>query len=97
MIGRVINGCKVYPVEQIEAVIPANDISIGMITVPADAAQDIADRLVYAGIRGILNFAPIPLKTPMNVYVEDLDVTMFLEKVAYFTRHNINKETSSDE
>ena len=57
-----------------------------MITVPAREAQDAADALVAAGVKGILNFAPVPLHVPRGVYVEDIDMTMSLEKVAYFAR-----------
>jgi redox-sensing transcriptional repressor len=62
------------------------DITIGIITVPANEAQWVADRLVHAGIRGILNYAPVRIRVPSTVYVEDIDMTMVLEKVAYFAR-----------
>jgi redox-sensing transcriptional repressor len=64
------------------------DFSIGVavITVPAAEAQSVADALVEAGVKGIVNFAPVPLHVPRGVYVEDIDVTMSLEKVAYFAR-----------
>ncbi|MBE7560492.1 hypothetical protein HS125_16740 [bacterium] len=63
-----------------------SDIGVGIITVPAHAAQDVAERMVAAGIRGILNFAPVRLRVPADVYVEDLDMTTSLEKAAYFAR-----------
>jgi len=61
---------------------------MGIVTVPRDQAQDVADGMVDAGIRGILNFAPVPLKVPPYVHVEDIDVSMSLEKVAFFARNN---------
>jgi redox-sensing transcriptional repressor len=67
-------------------VVKSENITVGIIAVPASAAQSITDSLVAAGVKGILNFAPVPLKVPSTVYVEDLDMTMSLEKVAYFAR-----------
>ena len=84
--GRVINGCHCFPIEEIGRVVAEKKITIGIITVPANEAQKTTDILVRAGVRGILNFAPVPLRIPSNVYVEDIDMTMSLEKVAYFAR-----------
>lgn len=84
--GRVIHGCRCYPSDEIGTVIADKDISCAIITTPADTAQDVADGLVSAGIRGILNFAPVALKVPGGVYVEDIDMATSLEKVAYFAR-----------
>jgi redox-sensing transcriptional repressor len=85
-VGRVINGCRSYPLEELETVTRELDIRLGVLTVPAAAAQSVAESMVRAGIRGILNFAPAPLKMPAGVYVEDIDMTMSLEKVAYYAR-----------
>ncbi|MFP4052670.1 MAG: redox-sensing transcriptional repressor Rex [Phycisphaerae bacterium] len=85
-VGRVINGCRCYPLEELEAIVTEQGIKQAIIATPAEAAQEAADRLVRAGVRGILNFAPIPLRVRPDVYVEDLDMTMSLEKVAYFAR-----------
>jgi len=68
-------------------------VHIGIITVPASEAQDVADRLARAGVTGILNFAPVRLRVRQGVFVEDVDVTMSLEKVAYFSRQNRSQES----
>jgi redox-sensing transcriptional repressor len=47
----------------------------------------VADRLVHAGIRGILNFAPVALRVPVDVGLEEIAITTHLEKLAYFTTH----------
>ena len=60
---------------------------MGLIAVPAVAAISVADRLVRAGVRGLLNFAPVPLHVPAGVYVEQMDMTTWLEKVACFARN----------
>jgi len=87
-VNRVIHGCRCYPVEQLEEVLPRENIKVGVIAVPEEDAQSVADRLIRAGVRGIVNFAPIPLNVKGGVYVEDIDLTMSLEKVAHFARKN---------
>ena len=87
-VNRAIHGCRCHPVERLETVTREKAVRIGIITVPAEAAQDTAERLCHAGVRGILNFAPVRLAVPREVYVENLDVTMVLEKVAFFARQH---------
>ena len=83
---RVIHGCRCYGFANLLTVVREKGVRIGIITVPADEAQLVADELCRAGVRGIVNFAPVPLRVPPGVYVEDIDMTMSLEKVAYFAR-----------
>ncbi|MBN2054652.1 redox-sensing transcriptional repressor Rex [bacterium] len=90
-VNRVVSGCRAYPLERLEAIIDEQGITAAVIAVPAAAAQDIARRLVKAGVTGILNFAPVPLQVPPDVYTEDIDITMAMEKVAYFTRQHHTK------
>ena len=85
-VNRVIHGCRCYPLDDLERVVQSMGIEIGVLTVPADQAQGVADYLVQSGVRGILNFAPVRLSLPEHVYVEDIDMTMSLEKVAFFAR-----------
>lgn len=82
---RVILGCPVYPMSRLADIVTAKNILVGIVTVPAASAQQVAERLIRADVKGILNFAPIRLKVPHHVYVEDVDITMCLEKVAYFS------------
>ena len=92
-VNRVIHGCRCYSMENLYEVTQGQSIRLAIITVPAQAAQDVADALVQAGIRGILNFAPVRLRVPMHIYAEDIDMTVSLEKVAYFARLSQEKET----
>jgi redox-sensing transcriptional repressor len=86
-IGRVIHGSRTYGLDDLPRIVGELALRVGIVAVPANAAQDAADRLIAAGIRGLLNFAPTPLRLPEQVYVEDLDWTVSLEKAAYFARH----------
>jgi len=85
-IGKVIAGVKCYSLTQIEEVIKSMDISVGIITVPPENAYDIADKLVSAGVKGILNLTTVPLNVPSHVYLEEYDMVTSLEKVAYFVK-----------
>ncbi|MCK5131805.1 MAG: redox-sensing transcriptional repressor Rex [Candidatus Sabulitectum sp.] len=89
--GRVISGCRCYNQDQIEEIVEKEKISVAVVTVPSGAAQMVADRLVNAGVTGILNYAPVPLKLPDCVYLENRDVTAALEKVAYFARKSTGR------
>ena len=85
-INRVIHGCRCYHTEELEKVIKKNNINVGILSVPVDEAQEIAERMINAGIRGLLNYAPMRLNLPNDVYVENRDMIMAVEKAAYFAR-----------
>ncbi len=85
-VNRVVQGVRCHALEAAETVIKERRIRLAVLTVPTEAAQEVADLLVAAGIKGILNFAPTPLRVPVGVFVEDMDLAMSLEKVAYFAR-----------
>jgi redox-sensing transcriptional repressor len=82
--GRILHGCRCYPVEEMAAVISREGIHVGVIAVPAAEAQAVADQLVLAGVTGILNFAPVRLRVPAGLHVENVDLMMALDRVAYF-------------
>ncbi|MED0679676.1 redox-sensing transcriptional repressor Rex [Aneurinibacillus thermoaerophilus] len=83
-IGKKIVNMMIQPLEELANTVKEKNIRIAIIAVPADAAQAVADRLVAAGITGILNFAPTNLRVPENVRVHDADVTMELHSLAYY-------------
>jgi redox-sensing transcriptional repressor len=60
-----------------------NKIDVGVITVPAESAQEIANKLVNLKIKGIINFAPIKLKLPNNIKIEDLDISVFFRSLSF--------------
>lgn len=85
-VGRILQGCRCYSIEDLVSVVAAERATVGIVTVPAGEAQRTADLLVGAGILGLVNFAPEPLRVPRNVYVEDVDLAASFERVAYFAR-----------
>ncbi len=85
-VGQKIGGLAVQDMRRMEKIIADRSIRLGMMSVPAAAAQAVADRLIGAGIRGILNFAPGVLKVPDNVTVHTLDVASELEQLSFLAR-----------
>ncbi len=92
IIGRVIAGCRCYDIQELGARAKEFGITIGIVTVPATQAQSAADALVEAGVTGILNFAPVPLRIRPDVYIVQVDITRALEKVAHFAKPQSAKE-----
>jgi redox-sensing transcriptional repressor len=91
-VGRVIHGCRCYPMPDMEQVMKEKGIRMAILAVPAAVADETATRLCEAGITGILNFAPVRLWTSRNVYVEDMDMTMALERVAYHAGQGVHEK-----
>lgn len=85
-IDRVISGVKCYSLNALPEVLRELNISVALLTVPASAAVETTERLIEAGIQGILNFTTLPLNVPGHVYLEEYDMITSLEKVAYFVK-----------
>lgn len=81
--GRMKNQ-KVLPMDFLVDVVRDRGIQIGIIAVPAENAQEVADRLVAAKISAILNFAPIRISVPSNVKLRNVDLGLELEGLAYY-------------
>ena len=85
-VGKTISGVKCHSFDSLAQIIKDENISIGIITTPAEVAKKVAERLVFSGIKGILNFTPMPLTVSPKVYLEEYDMTTSLEKVAYYVK-----------
>jgi redox-sensing transcriptional repressor len=73
----------IHPPEELESLIVDLGVELVILAVPARAAQEMAERAVAAGIKGILNFAPIRLKVPPQVPVEDVNLVMQMEALSF--------------
>jgi redox-sensing transcriptional repressor len=82
-VGQTIQGIRVQPLDELASTIREKDIRLGMIVVPADRAQEAADRLVAAGIEGIVNFAPVTLALPPHVQNVGVDLAIELEQLSF--------------
>jgi redox-sensing transcriptional repressor len=83
-IGQVHGSFEVRPMEELVGYVREQDIKMAIIAVPVAAAQSVCDILVAAGIKAILNFAPVLLNVPDAVRVQNSDVTAELQALAYY-------------
>ena len=82
-VGEVINGLTVTHLDDLAQTVATEQIAIGVITTPARAAQEVADRLVAAGVTSILNFAPCVLMVPEGVDVRKVDLAIELQILSF--------------
>lgn len=94
-IGRKIASVPVYHPYRMPTIIRAQKIRMGMITVPAEAAQESADLLIISGIRAILNFSPAVVVAPSYVKLTHVDFTTQLEIMTYFIINRTKEKTQT--
>jgi len=82
-VGILINGVVVQPVENLEAGVREKSAQIGIIAVPVLFAQQVADRLISAGVKAILNFAPVVLNVPPEIELRNVDLAVHLEVLTF--------------
>ncbi len=87
-VGQSVEGVPVLSVADLAGAVRRENIRMAIVTVPAAAAQEAADALVAAGVRAILNFAPVRLKVPETVTVHNIDVAIELERLSFFSTRN---------
>jgi redox-sensing transcriptional repressor len=83
-IGQKIGSFAIEDTDKMIERIKATGIKIAMLTVPAASAQSVADKLVQAGVKAILNYAPISLNVPNNVKVQYIDPSTHLQRMTYY-------------
>ena len=85
-----VRDVRIQPIEEVDQTVRDKDIRLAIIAVPAEAAQDIAQRLVSAGVRGLLNFAPVSLDVDSQVPVTAVDLAVHLEQLSFQVGANIS-------
>jgi redox-sensing transcriptional repressor len=83
-IGARVGDFEVQDIVTAKDVLAAANIKVAMMAVPASAAQEVADELVEAGVKAILNYAPVNLNTPMDVRVQYIDPATRLQRMTYY-------------
>ncbi|MDQ3990963.1 MAG: redox-sensing transcriptional repressor Rex [Actinomycetota bacterium] len=83
-IGEVVAGIAVRPVEDMADIVREQDVAIGIVATPAGAAQEVADLMVAAGIRSVLNFAPAVISVPDTVSLRKVDLSIELQILAFY-------------
>jgi redox-sensing transcriptional repressor len=87
-VGEGVAGMRIRPIEHLARIARDNEGLIGVISTPASAAQQVADLMVKAGIRSILNFAPVALAVPEGVSVRKVDLAVELQILTYYEQRN---------
>jgi redox-sensing transcriptional repressor len=85
-VGQAVEGLTIDPLARVGERVPALRAELAVLTVPAETAQSVADALVAAGVRGILNFAPVLLRLPKRVKLVTVDLAIQLEQLAFLVR-----------
>jgi redox-sensing transcriptional repressor len=96
-VGQNIEGLTVEPVSALTERVAALQAELGVLTVPGETAHTVAEALVTAGIRGILNFAPVVLKLPRKVRLVTVDLAIQLEQLAFQVQHGDAANRTPDE
>ena len=97
LIGLKINDIEVMDYETIVDYVEQNQIDIGIICTTKDSAQEVADKLCFAGVRGLWNFAPIDLEVPEYVAVENVHLSDSLHSLAYHMNRNYEEKERAAE
>ena len=88
-VGERVGELEVVHIDSLPDLVKELALAIGVIATPATAVQDVADRMVAAGIRSILNFAPAPLVAPPGVSVRSVDLAVELQILAYYEQRKV--------
>jgi redox-sensing transcriptional repressor len=83
-VGVKVNNLEIFNTDTMVEKVKQNRIKVAMLTVPASAAQDVANQLVKAGVKAILNYAPIHLSVPRDVHVQHIDPATHLQRMTYY-------------
>ena len=83
-VGERAGGLRVRHIDDLPAIVGEHDVAIGVVCTPAAAAQEVADRMVAAGIRSILNFAPAIISVPPGVSLRKVDLSIELQILAFY-------------
>lgn len=86
VIGQKIADVEVMSMDKLESFVKENDINIGIICTPRSRGQEVADILIKSGVKGIWNFAPIDLKVPNHIIVENVNLIESLFTVSYLLK-----------
>jgi len=83
-VGSVVHGHTVHHIDELDDLVASTQATIGIISVPGRHAQEVADRLVAAGLRSILNFAPSVITVPEDVSLRMVDLAVELQILSYY-------------
>src|SRR5262245_21047371 len=83
-VGREVDGVPIFSTRDLAREIQARRVQMAIVAVPAEAAQSVADQLVVARIKAVLNFAPARIRLPRDVRLKDVDLSIELETLSFY-------------
>jgi len=91
IVGTEIESVPIHHLSQLATIVTQEKVELGLVAVPASNAQDVADQLVAAGVRGVLNFAPVTLTVPEGVSKVGVDLARELEQVTFAVANRLRE------
>ena len=83
-IGKKLGHIFIYDIKEVKKFIQTENINIGILVVPADSAQEVADKMVAGGVKAILNFAPVHIILPPEIKIHNVDLSIEFEGLTYY-------------
>jgi redox-sensing transcriptional repressor len=87
-VGKQVGGVTVRHIDDLDEYLRANRVDIGIVAVPATEAQSVVDRLVNAGIKAILNYAPITAHVPRDVTIRHIDPVLAMQSMTFYIKRS---------
>jgi len=87
-VGEQLNGLTVKSADELESVLSANPVDVGIVAVPAEIAQSVINTLVTCGVRAILNYAPIAAQVPRGVHLKRIEPVLALQSMTYYLKNS---------
>lgn len=94
--GRVLHGVRSYSFDQFRSVVREQGIELALLAVPESIAQEVADQMVAAGIRGIMSFGTMTIQVPRTVGMENIDITASLDRLGFFIEQCSDRSSHSE-
>lgn len=83
-VGEQVDSLRVLPMSRLDATVRELSVQMAIIAVPAENAQEVADRCVAAGIKALFNFAPVKLVVPAGIHLANADLSLEMQRLAYY-------------
>jgi len=87
--GRIVDGVPILPTSDLAREVKARNLQIAIVAVPAESAQVVTDKLVAAGVKGILNFAPSRIRVGKDVRLKNVDLSIELETLSFYLAQGV--------
>lgn len=86
VVGRQVGGVNIHHIDELETYLRSARVDIGIVAVPAAVAQSVVEKLVAAGIRAILNYAPITAHVPRDVAIRHIDPVLAMQSMTFYIK-----------